>query len=284
MKILNEQDIEFPEDLKKIKPIVKKIHIQGDIQNFYLDKIAIIGSRDCTTYGMKVAYEFGYKLAKAGLCIVSGMALGIDKYAHLGTLDAGGKTIAVLGGGFKHIYPEQNIGLYRRILEEGGTAITEHNPDELPNGRNFPKRNRIVSGISLGVLVVEAEHRSGTSITVQYAKTQGKKIFCIPSNIDSTKGVGTNRLIKEGAKLVTNINDILEEISNPSKAMELQQQVPKKYQEIYNLIQNGTHELNSICRQLKRPLSQIMPILTMMEIEGHIESTSGQEFIIKREK
>ncbi len=275
MQIICKNDMEFPELLKKEKPIVEKLYVQGNVQNLQLSTIAIVGSRECSPYGIKVAYEFAYQLAKAGLCIASGMAIGIDKYAHLGALDANGKTIAVLGSGFQHIFPEENIGLYHRIIAENGTVITEYEPQVIPNSNHFPKRNRIISGISLGVLVVEAEYRSGASITAQYARKQEKPLFCIPSNIDSSKGIGTNRLIKEGAKLVTSVSDILEQIN----IKEQNKEIPLEYKEIYEVIKKGTHQINAICKKLNQNPSKIMSILTIMEIDGYVQSITGQEFI-----
>ena len=275
MQIICKNDMEFPELLKKEKPIVEKLYVQGNVQNLQLSTIAIVGSRECSPYGIKVAYEFAYQLAKAGLCIASGMAIGIDKYAHLGALDANGKTIAVLGSGFQHIFPEENIGLYHRIIAENGTVITEYEPQVIPNSNHFPKRNRIISGISLGVLVVEAEYRSGASITAQYARKQEKLLFCIPSNIDSSKGIGTNRLIKEGAKLVTSVSDILEQIN----IKEQNKEIPLEYKEIYEVIKKGTHQINAICKKLNQNPSKIMSILTIMEIDGYVQSITGQEFI-----
>ena len=275
MQIICKNDMEFPELLKKEKPIVEKLYVQGNVQNLQLSTIAIVGSRECSPYGIKIAYEFAYQLAKAGLCIASGMAIGIDKYAHLGALDANGKTIAVLGSGFQHIFPEENIGLYHRIIAENGTVITEYEPQVIPNSNHFPKRNRIISGISLGVLVVEAEYRSGASITAQYARKQEKPLFCIPSNIDSSKGIGTNRLIKEGAKLVTSVSDILEQIN----IKEQNKEIPLEYKEIYEVIKKGTHQINAICKKLNQNPSKIMSILTIMEIDGYVQSITGQEFI-----
>ncbi len=275
MQIICKNDMEFPELLKKEKPIVEKLYVQGNVQNLQLPTIAIVGSRECSPYGIKIAYEFAYQLAKAGLCIASGMAIGIDKYAHLGTLDANGKTIAVLGSGFQHIFPKENVALYHRIIAENGTVITEYEPNVIPNNNYFPKRNRIISGISLGVLVVEAEYRSGASITAQYALKQKKPLFCIPSNIDSSKGIGTNRLIKEGAKLVTSISDILEQMN----IKEQNKEIPLEYKEIYEVIKKGTHQINAICKKLNQNPSKIMSILTIMEIDGYVQSITGQEFI-----
>lgn len=275
MQIICKNDMEFPELLKKEKPIVEKLYVQGNVQNLQLPTIAIVGSRECSPYGIKIAYEFAYQLAKAGLCIASGMAIGIDKYAHLGTLDANGKTIAVLGSGFQHIFPKENVGLYHRIIAENGTVITEYEPNVIPNNNYFPKRNRIISGISLGVLVVEAEYRSGASITAQYALKQEKPLFCIPSNIDSSKGIGTNRLIKEGAKLVTSVSDILEQMN----IKEQNKEIPLEYKEIYEVIKKGTHQINAICKKINQNPSKIMSILTIMEIDGYVQSITGQEFI-----
>lgn len=275
MQIICKNDMEFPELLKKEKPIVEKLYVQGNVQNLQLPTIAIVGSRECSPYGIKIAYEFAYQLAKAGLCIASGMAIGIDKYAHLGTLDANGKTIAVLGSGFQHIFPKENVALYHRIIAENGTVITEYEPNVIPNNNYFPKRNRIISGISLGVLVVEAEYRSGASITAQYALKQKKPLFCIPSNIDSSKGIGTNRLIKEGAKLVTSVSDILEQMN----IKEQNKEIPLEYKEIYEVIKKGTHQINAICKKLNQNPSKIMSILTIMEIDGYVQSITGQEFI-----
>ena len=151
-------------------------------------------------------------LAKEGFVVISGLARGIDTYAHLGAVKASGKTIAVLGSGLKHIYPSENKKLCNEIVKNGGAIITEYEPHTKPLPMNFPSRNRIISGLSNGVLVVEAKQKSGTLITVDYALEQGKDVFVIPGNITSINSYGTNELIKQGAKLVTNTKEIIEEI------------------------------------------------------------------------
>ena len=159
-----------------------------------------------------MAFNFAYELSKKGFIIISGLARGIDTYAHLGALKASGKTIAVLGSGLKHIYPSENKKLCNEIVKNGGAIITEYEPHTKPLPMNFPSRNRIISGLSNGVLVVEAKQKSGTLITVDYALEQGKDVFVIPGNITSINSYGTNELIKQGAKLVTNTKEIIEEI------------------------------------------------------------------------
>lgn len=212
MKIIYQAQKEYPEKLNNIFAPPAKLYLVGDEQILNKPAIAIIGCRDASDYGKKVAFNFAYELAKKGIVIISGLARGIDTYAHLGAVKANGKTIAVLGSGLKHIYPAENKQLCNEIVQKGGTIVTEYEPHVKPLGTNFPTRNRIISGLSNGVLVVEAKQKSGTLITVDYALEQGKNVFVVPGNITSIKSHGTNELIKQGAKPVTNINEILEEL------------------------------------------------------------------------
>ena len=173
--------------------------------------ISIIGSRSCTENGIMLATKFAKELSKQGIVIASGMAVGIDSAAHRGTLKAKGKTIAVLGSGFNNIFPKENINLYNEIIKNDGLVITEYEPNIEPSSNRFLERNRIVSGLSIGILVVEAAHRSGTSVTARLATEQEKKIFVLPHEIGDIHGVGTNRLIRNGAILVTSAREIIEE-------------------------------------------------------------------------
>lgn len=175
--------------------------------------IAIIGSRNSTRYGEKMSFIFANDLCDYGITIVSGMAVGIDSFAHKGALSAKGSTIAVLPSGFKYIYPEKNIKLYNDILNSNGLVITEYQEEEKACSQKFRDRNRIVAGISMGTLVVEGACNSGTNITVKFTKEQEKNIFCIPSNLDSLKSYVPNKLIKEGAFLVTDAQDIIDKYS-----------------------------------------------------------------------
>lgn len=173
--------------------------------------ISIIGSRSCTENGIMLATKFAKELSEQGVVIASGMAIGIDSAAHRGTLKVKGKTIAVLGSGFNNLFPKENINLYNEIIKNDGLVITEYEPNVEPSSNRFLERNRIVSGLSIGILVVEAAHRSGTSVTARLATEQEKKIFVLPHEIGDIHGVGTNRLIRNGAILVTSAREIIEE-------------------------------------------------------------------------
>lgn len=201
----------YPEKLRKIENPPKQIYILGDEKILNDFSIAIVGCRLCSEYGKKMAQSIAYNLAKYQINVISGLALGIDTNAHIGCLMNKGKTIAVLGNGLDMIYPTENINLADEILENGGAIISEYPIGVRPKKENFPERNRIISGLSNGVVVIEAKERSGSLITVECALNQGKDVFAVPGNINSLNSTGTNNLIKEGAKITTCVNDILEE-------------------------------------------------------------------------
>ena len=204
----------YPEKLRKIYKPPLKIHVLGNEQLLNKKGIAIVGSRKATQYGINTALEISSELSSKGINIISGLALGIDSYSHLGCLKPKsiGKTIAVLGSGIDNIYPKENTELARKIIRNGGCIVSEYPNGTKPKKMNFPERNRIISGLSDGILVVEATKKSGALITVDFGLEQGKEIFVIPGNINIEQSEGCNLLIKEGAKLVTSYMDILEEI------------------------------------------------------------------------
>lgn len=203
-------DKEYPEKLKVIydKPIA--LFYKGNINLFKKDSIAIVGSRMCSLYGKNVSYNIAKELSENDKCVVSGLAKGIDVNAHIGALNCKGGTIAVLAHGFDIIYPIENKKIYEDILKNNGLIISEYIMGEKLEKRNFPQRNRIISGISDGILVVEAGEKSGALITAEFGLEDGKEIFAIPGNINSLNSKGTNNLIKEGANIVTCVKDILD--------------------------------------------------------------------------
>lgn len=209
MEILNYGNKNYPEKLKNICSSPKTLYLIGNKNLLYMKSIAIIGCRECTKIGAYNAYKFGYELAKKGICIISGLAKGIDAYSHIGAIKAKGRTIAVLGSGLDIIYPKENKEIYFQILKNNGLIVSEYELGSKPEKHHFPARNRIISGLSDGVLVVEAKKRSGTLITVDFALDQGKDIYAIPGSISNENSYGTNNLIKEGAFLVTNVEDII---------------------------------------------------------------------------
>lgn len=268
--------------------------------------IGIVGSRECTEYGRKVSYHFSKELSVEGLCVVSGMALGIDEMAHQAAIEHKGKTIAVLGGGFNHPYPKENEWLIHKLLENGGCLLTEYAPEIEPNIKKFPKRNRIISALSDSLLVVEAAYRSGSSITVKYAKEQGKKVYAIPSNIDSSKGIGTNRFIQEGATLVVKPQEILEDSykneiekykkekidtiektklveqiqeNRENQEKEIELFMKPEYMAIYNQLLEEPMHVNEIAKKANKTVQEVTVILSLMEIEGYVIQTQNNYFV-----
>ena len=200
----------YPERLRNISSPPKQLYCLGNLELLnYKNNIAIIGSRNCSYYGERVAKDFAFNLAKNDVCIVSGLAKGIDAFSHIGALNANSKTIAVLGSGLDNIYPKENEKLFQNIIKNDGLVVTEYPLGTLALKQNFPARNRIISGISDGVLVIEARKNSGTNITVDFALEQGKDVFVVPGNIYSKTSDGTNFLITEGAIPVLSYEDIL---------------------------------------------------------------------------
>ena len=200
----------YPERLRNIADPPKELYCLGNLDLLnYKNNIAMIGSRNCSSYGERAAKDFAYNLAREDVCIVSGLAKGIDSFSHIGALNAKGKTIAVLGSGLDNIYPKENIKLVEEIINNNGLVISEYPLGTKPLKYHFPARNRLISGLSDSVLVVEARKNSGTNITVDFALEQGKDVFVIPGNIYSKTSDGTNFLITEGAIPVMSYKDIL---------------------------------------------------------------------------
>lgn len=211
IEIVTIQDKEYPLKLHQVydKPIV--LFIKGNKNLLKEFSLAIIGCRKNTSYGEIVAKSLAKKIAENKIVTVSGLALGIDSFCHKGTLEGKGKTIGVLGSGFSYFYPKQNELLAEEIVKQGGCLVSEYLPEEKPDKLHFVARNRIISGLCDGVIVVEAQEKSGTMLTVDFALEQGKTVFAVPGNITSAYSKGTNELIKQGAKVLTNWEDIMQE-------------------------------------------------------------------------
>lgn len=205
-------DAEYPKNLKNIHKPPAQLYVNGSLEERDSVAVALVGSRRASPYGLEMSEKLGYELALRGVTVVSGMARGIDTAAHRGAIKAKGRTIAVMGSGHNRIYPSENSGLYAEIAKYGA-VVTEYEDDVEPLPFNFPQRNRIISGLSLGVVVVEAAKDSGALITATLASEQGRDVFALPGKISSSTSSGTNSLIKDGARLVQSVDDILEELS-----------------------------------------------------------------------
>lgn len=210
-QVLTLYDTAYPALLKEIDtpPIV--IYIRGELTSADSLSLALVGSRDAKDYGRKASYRLSYQLAQRGLTIVSGLARGIDTAAHRGALESGGRTIAVMGSGLSFVYPAVNTDLAEKITE-AGALISEFPMETTPKPNNFPRRNRIISGLTLGTVVVEASNRSGALITARLAGEQGREVFAVPGEIFSELSTGTHKLINNGAKLVNTVDDLLNEL------------------------------------------------------------------------
>lgn len=278
IKFILYNDKEYPERLKYIYSPPVGFFVKGIIPNIE-NSIAIVGARKATEYGKTVSYKFAYELASRGIVVISGMARGIDGASHRGAIAADGKTIAVLGSGFKNIYPKEHKELFYNICDNG-CVITEYFPDMQPLAYNFPERNRIISGLSKYILVVEAGEKSGSLITVDFALEQGKDVFAVPGNIFSYASFGPNKLIKEGAKPVTSVDDILEEYDLFSIVkddnIKLSNEDEKRIMELLN---NGGMNIESILGSLNINNQNIITALTSLECKGYIKRASPNYYI-----
>ena len=250
-----------------------------------MKSIAIVGSRNSSEYGEKMTQKITKELVENNIVIVSGMATGIDSVGHKTCIERGGKTIAVLGSGFRHIYPKENEKLFFDIIENDGLVMSEFPIDTPVQMKNFPKRNRIISGISLGVLVVEAAYRSGTSITARLAKNQGKKVFCIPNSIGNKNSYGTIDLVQKGAILIRSAKDILKELNIKYNSFDNNDFAIKKCEKQLKILDENSlkiieciaHNKNTdaekICIKTNLDIATVNQILTMLEIDEIIVDT-----------
>jgi DNA processing protein len=277
-------DEQYPVLLKSIFDPPAVLYCKGLPLNNDITYIAVVGSRKTSEYGRQMADRFAYDLSLAGMGIVSGAARGIDTMAHKGALRADGYTIAVLGCGVDIAYPGDNRKLFTQIKEHG-TLVSEYPPGTYPAPSNFPARNRIISGISKAVLVVEAGERSGALITVDFALEQGRDVYVLPGNINNPYCAGTNRLLKEGARLVTDTSEIIEE-SITEKTQVLQKyEKPKSVQldlfetEVYNALDDGEKHIEDLAFTTGFHIGKLNAIITMLEIKGMVKQLPGNIFI-----
>lgn len=321
-EIITPWDDTYPDRLKNIPMMPLALYVKGKLGKIDNEPtISMVGSRNASEYGAKVALKLGYDLAKCGFTVVSGLALGIDAFSLKGAVRADGKTIAVLGAGLDINYPAANREL-RNIIEASGAVISEYPPGTQPCGHNFPLRNRIMSGLSLGVLVVEAGSKSGSLITAGHALTQGKDVFAIPNDIFDPLGAGTLRLIKEGAKVVTCVQDIMEEyywsyrdkintnnikevINSTSKEHKQKKLPPKDYPKtskehsmeekrqkapeyltddqlkIFGVLDKEAKSVETLAQKLGMSMYALLSALTELEIYGLVEPLPGKMFRLK---
>ena len=286
LKVLTVYDDNYPEHLKSIYNCPKVLYIKGEIKEEDSLSISIVGSRKATAYGRWAAAKFAEELAAMGITIVSGMAKGVDTVAHLGAIQAKGRTLAVLGSGVDVIYPKSNRQLYSNI-SSNGAVISEFPPGTQPLQYNFPQRNRIISGLSLGVIVIEAGEKSGSLITAHHAVEQGKDVFALPGNINSVYSKGTNLLIKDGAKILISLDDILEEIQILKDKCSYYNKKTVNYEclgvdeekIVRSLVEKPLH-MDMISYSCNMNISKVTSLLTILEMKGIIKQLPGKIFTI----
>jgi DNA processing protein len=277
---------DYPQRLKEIYDYPPILYIRGTIKPEDDYCLAIVGTRRATVYGRQVTEDIVEDLVRSNITIVSGLAKGIDSVAHRTALDSNGRTIAVFASGLDTVYPAENARLAGAIIEQGA-LISEYPLGTKPKAEHFPRRNRIMSGISPGVLVVEAGERSGALITAEQALSQNREVFAIPGSIMSPASKGTNWLLQQGAKLVTNHVDILEELNLAvvAQQLEMKELLPTNEMEsrlFKNLGTEPTH-IDEICRQSGLDISSVSSTLTMMELKGMIKQIGCMNYIVSKE-
>jgi DNA processing protein len=289
VEIISLGDSNYPKLLSQIydPPII--LYVMGELEPEAF-KIAVVGSRQASFYGLKMAENFSYKLASLGITIVSGLARGIDTASHKGALKAGGKTIAVLGSGLGNVYPPENKGLFEQIAD-CGAVVSEFPMLTKPFAYNFPRRNRIISGMSSAVLVVEAAKRSGALITANCALDQGRDVFAVPGKADSPTSWGTNQLIKDGAKLVDSCEEIISELEieihshlktqeNNNSPMNVC--LSNEDKQILAQISDEPIEFDQLAEKLSLLTSQLLSCLTQLEMRGLVKQLPGKRFVKSR--
>lgn len=275
----------YPKLLGQIHDFPKTLYCRGNLNLLTKTCFAVVGTRKLTSYGKEVTQNMVRDLVQAGFVIVSGLALGIDAVAHQATLDVGGKTIAVLGGGVDDamIGPSSNFSLAINILKNNGLIISEYPVGFHANEKTFPQRNRIISGLSKGVVVIEADEKSGALITARCALDQNRDVFAVPGNIFSSKSIGPNNLIKNGAKLVSSTQDILDEYGENLKLFEdlkpaLSTKDPVQRNILAILDKNGTVFIDDIVRESEKETPQVLAALSVLEIKGMIKNTGNGRY------
>ena len=283
-------DDEYPARLRTIADPPPLLYLKGTISGVDDKAVAIVGSRSASDYGRRVTRDLARGLASMGFTIVSGMARGIDGMAHETALTAGGRTIAVLGSGVERAYPPEHDKLYQRI-SENGAVVSELPLGTRPAAFNFPARNRLISGLALGVVVVEATEKSGSLITASLAVEQGREVFAVPGEVGASRSRGAHRLIRQGAKLVETVDDILEEIAPQllkgsgaagAAPLSLPPHASAEARNIFSLLQEGCLQVDEIIEKSRTAVARVLEILLELELQGYVRQLPGKKYAAER--
>jgi DNA processing protein len=286
--VLTWQSDRYPRLLREVAASPPVLYVAGKLQEMDGWAVAVVGTRRVTPYGRQITRELVAGLARSNVTIVSGLARGIDGIAHKTALEVGGRTIAVLGSGLASVYPPEHRSLAREIVEKGqGAVISEYALDTPPDAKNFPPRNRIISGLSLGTIIVEAGERSGALITANFAAEQNREVFAVPGNINSQTSRGPNRLIQQGAKLVLGVEDVLEELNLTMITQQVAVQIalPESEEEatlLAHLSPQPIH-MDDLTRTTGLSSAQVGSTLALMELKGMVQQVGGMKYVLARE-
>ena len=277
-RVVKKGDSDYPERLLKIKDAPEKLYVRGNLPNIHKKTVAIVGARNCTDYGSTLAKTIARILSMNDVQVISGLAMGIDTQGHIGAIEVEKPTYAVMGCGVDICFPSHNSNVYERILDYGGGIMAEVEVGTPPLPYNFPLRNRIISGLSDVVIVVEARDKSGSLITADFALEQGKTIFACPGRVGDSLSRGTNNLIKQGAYILTSTDDVLEHLGLIVDGL-----IPKVEKDmskldyfekaIYEVLKNETLHIDQIVEKAKLPVSKCLNILMSLELNGFVETT-----------
>jgi DNA processing protein len=287
VKIVPFTDLSYPSRLRTLADPPPLLYVKGEIKREDQQAVAVVGSRSTSDYGRRVARDLCRGLASLGFTVVSGMARGIDGTAHEAALNGGGRTLAVLGSGVDRIYPPEHDRLYQRI-SDNGAVISEFPLGTRPLAFNFPARNRLISGLSMGVVVVEATEKSGSLITAALALEQGREVFAVPGEVGASRSRGAHRLIRQGAKLVESVEDIMEEIApqlvdrggkaaGPPRRL-LPPAFGEEFQKIFGLFQERALQIDEIIESTGYAPSKVSEILLQLELQGYIKPLPGKKY------
>ncbi|GJM39786.1 MAG: DNA processing protein DprA [Ardenticatenaceae bacterium] len=278
----------YPNYLREIPHPPPLLYYQGNIHEKDQWAVAVVGTRRLTAYGRQVTRDLVAGLVQNNITVVSGLARGIDAIAHKTAVELGGRTLAVLGSGLDCIYPAENRSLAQEITQGQGAIISEYSLGVQPEAKNFPPRNRIISGLSQGVIVIEAGERSGALITTNFALEQNREVFAVPGNINSPASKGPNKLIQEGAKLVTRVEDVLEELNlhMVAERTAVQLVLPETAEEValYGELSGQPTHIDELSRTTGLPSALVSSTLTLMELKGMVQSVGGMNYVLLREE
>ena len=285
--VLTWHDPTYPRLLREIDDLPPVLYVRGELTDDDQRSVTIVGTRKPTAYGKEAARHLSGDLASAGVTVVSGLARGIDGIAHRAALEAGGRTLGVMGSGLDVPYPPEHAGLMRQMAENGA-VISEYPLGTKPDARHFPRRNRLLSGLSLGTLVIEAPERSGTFSTIRSALEQNREVLCVPGSIYSPASALTNQMIREGAKLVMNAEDVLEELNlgaataHQSPLPGLDEPVSGDEAAIYEVLNLDPQHIDDLSRRTEIPVTRVMGALSVMELRGQVRQVGRMNFIRAR--